>query len=194
MSKLQYIGIHGEAGSGKDTLAGMLADIIYEDTGYISAKVALATPLKKAVCELFNLSQDQVTDRKLKESMTQFGVSPRELMQRMGTILRKEFGSDLFLNLTNDAIVIAQQVADVIIIPDIRYNNEAEWLLRKPNSLLILLQRDNNPLKTMHSNHSSEAGLDLSALDHTSIWLMPNNKGLPELESQAHELVAAFYE
>ena len=74
------IGLIGNKGSGKDTVAEALADRLLID------RWPLADPIKRAVQIIFNFSDKQLHDPKEKEKIDKrYGVSPRHVFQKFGT-------------------------------------------------------------------------------------------------------------
>lgn len=91
------LAVLGKKSSGKDTFS----DYLINHHGFI--KYAFGDPLKKGIQCFFNLSDEQLTDEKLKEEIDErWGVSPRKLFQIIGTdIFQKsiyDFIPDLKLN------------------------------------------------------------------------------------------------
>jgi hypothetical protein len=79
-NKLTVIGLAAKARSGKDTGAAMLL----ENDGAVA--YALADPLKRGCQALFCLSDEQTWSDELKEQkIPQWGMSPREMFQQVGT-------------------------------------------------------------------------------------------------------------
>jgi dephospho-CoA kinase len=75
----QLIGLTGKKGSGKDTIAIKLKEYGYE-------QYAFADPLKRGIQHLFDLSDEQLYDETLKETIDpRWGVKPRQLFQIIGT-------------------------------------------------------------------------------------------------------------
>jgi hypothetical protein len=88
---MECIGLLGQKGSGKDTLA----DYLVNNKGFV--KYSFATPVKNISKILFNLSDEQLYGN-LKEIIDdKLGISPRVIFQRLGT----EFGQDLIYKLFN---------------------------------------------------------------------------------------------
>ncbi len=86
------IGFCGKAGSGKDT-----ASLFFKK--YDSEFMSFAGPIKESAKILFNLTDEQLSDRVLKETIIPtWGLSPRQILQRLGTTLRTEFDDNLFVN------------------------------------------------------------------------------------------------
>lgn len=188
------IGITGRAGAGKDTLAEML-DMEFYNTipKSITGIKSFAAPLKTAAAILFDLTIYHTLDRELKETpMPEHnGLCPRQMLQKLGSAVRKEFGGSPFINLMKNRIDEAKE--DVIIIPDVRYQNEAEFILSYTDSMLIVIDRPGTVDTTKFNTHESEDGLcipDLKCPD--KIYHINNDRGLEDLKNLAKVLVAKY--
>lgn len=202
---LNLIGISGKAGTGKDTLANMLVDC--STGGADTFIVPLAEPLKECLAKLMGLPLDHFNDREIKDSVNDYwGVSPRKIAQHFGTeVIRNGLFavlSDAFADsnfwvrrlhgyITNQLVyeyeygVLADVVCphDVIIIPDVRFQNEADYILAN-GGVIISLSRDTAPeIQTGIPNHSSEA-LDLTIPTERN-YKYPNNGALEDLQKFA---------
>lgn len=157
----KIIGFTGIAGSGKDTAANIIKDEYNVDI------FALAEPLKTACKILFNFSNEQLYNTELKEEIDKrWNKTPRQILQWLGTdILRKEINEDFFLiNIKNR---IDSSTKDYILITDIRFDNEAEYI-KSLGGKIIKINRDmnlNNGKTTTHSNHITEKGISLELID-----------------------------
>ena len=113
-------GIHGKAGSGKDTVAKHLTD------NYGFLRNAFADPLKRAAQQMFYLTQAETWEDSLKEVVIPYwGMSPRELFQKLGTEGgRNVFGEDVWLKRW---LYHYRQFKDNThyVVPDVRFENEA---------------------------------------------------------------------
>lgn len=189
-----YIGLTGRAGAGKDTVAVYLENAIYELLDKEAESFALASVLKNGVSATFNIPFKYMVDRKLKEQFAPgYFMSPREMMQRFGSAMRKEFGNTVFINVLDAELNDALGMIDVAIITDIRYQNEAEWLLAKPDSVLIVIDRPGNTDGTIHQ-HESEKGIDLTALKcFDRIHSLNNDSDLHNLKALVEQLAAKLY-
>lgn len=166
------IGIHGRAGAGKDTIAKMLPAKYYP--------IPLARDLKECASVLFGVAV--FNQAKELPSPKLLGHSPRYIYQTLGTAIRKSFGEDIFCKLHD----LHPREGDQVI-PDIRYQNEAKWLLSKPDSILIVVTRpgDSIPL----SDHASEAGLDIpDLLCPDRIYHICNDGTLEDLRIKVEKL------
>lgn len=132
---MKLIGIHGHKGSGKDYLADQIIGVL----GY-GVKIAFADPLKDAVCSLFGYTREQLDDRDFKETVDcMHGKSPRELMQWIGTdCIRNQIGADHWVNLLDKRIGNLKNTR-LVIVPDVRFQNEVDYL-RKKGALLITVK------------------------------------------------------
>lgn len=115
------IGITGLAGSGKDTVANHLVEV----HGFV--KMAFVTPLKETLARLFDLSRDQLYDIKQKEEVDErYGVTPRWLMQYIGTDVCRNLYSSIWVDLLlREYKRIHAPVHQSVVVSDVRFVNEA---------------------------------------------------------------------
>ena len=151
------IGITGKAGCGKDTLA----DALIKQHG--GMKIGFADPLKAACKELFQLSREQLHDRKEKEVIdVRWGKSPRQLLQFVGTdLLRKQFDTEIFIKSTKARIASLQKTLPLVVVTDCRFENESQ-LIRDCKGQIIHLSRPNI---AEVSPHVSENALEVFPSD-----------------------------
>jgi hypothetical protein len=119
------IGLSGRAGSGKDTVADRLV------TMHGFKAISIAKPLKDAASILFDINRDAMDDRELKETIDpRYGVSPRTILQNMGTeYIRNQFGGDFLIK---RALSDAKKFTDDhqnVVITDVRFGNEAQGIM-----------------------------------------------------------------
>lgn len=165
------LGVAGYKGSGKDTLAMY----VMEQNTEMFTLLHLATPLKLVIKILFGLTNDQLYDPILKDQDdAKWGYSPRKLMQVIGTELwrdRLKFYIDpSFFFFSQDTSIwseclnraIKKSKFSKIIVPDIRWADEANSIRNSFESKFILVQRNQNPLVSDTNLHRSE-------LEHSSI-------------------------
>ena len=161
------IGICGPAGSGKDTLAdGIAAMDIY-------FKYAFADPIKAAINIMFGFGPAHWENRGWKEEVLPWiGVSPRTLAQSLGT----EWGRDmvdqeLWLKIAQQKFAKIDGTARMehgrilglgMIIPDVRFDNEAQWI-KDAGGLLLKIDRPS--MEISESSHATEAGVDPALID-----------------------------
>lgn len=159
----KIIGISGAAQCGKDTAADHM---LSKRPAY--QKTSFADPIKSMLHTAFDLDnahlygslKDVVDDR--------LGCTPRHMMQTLGT----EWGRKC---INNDIWVIAMQthlekLGGTFIIPDIRFENEADFI-RKHGTMIHIRGRDDNIDET---EHVSESGVNVGSLD----YIITNDKDL----------------
>jgi len=160
---MRLIGIAGAAGSGKDTIAERLAVA----HGYV--RYGFADPIKQACKIAFGLTDADLNDRARKEAPNErlMGKSPRQIMQWFGTELgRNMIHSDIWIHraqhewdeLVRDALVI---MATGMVIPDVRFENEAEFIRRNGGQVWHVLRAHT---QSVHE-HISESGVDTHETD-----------------------------
>ena len=148
--KYNIIGIAGKAHAGKDTVANLLLSLI-QVPSYI---YHFADPIKQHLCDLLKLDIRYFNDTTLKESVYKDELTYRMLMQNTGDSFKKIFGEEVFVNLANEYYESINSNS-VLIIPDVRYEYEAEWI--KNNSGIMIYVDNMNSSTTMSNSHSSES-------------------------------------
>jgi len=148
---MKIVGITGPAGAGKDTVA----DYLCEHHGYV--KYALAAPIKTALNALFGWPNDNWDDREWKETLIDWlGRSPRNLAQTLGTEWGRECVHPELWLLLAEMNINAHTLARGVVIPDIRFENEAAWLRDRMGGQLWHVYR---PKTKKVEAHSSENGV-----------------------------------
>ena len=176
------IGICGKARSGKSTAADMLQSILLQNYDVISAVIPLAEKLKQECSDATKIPLELFDDPAIKETL-------RPFMQWWGTEYRK----NPLLGETHHQLYWVQKVAETfnslpedytaIIVPDIRYDFEAEFIQNCDAKVKLILNLESmNFTSTSHSSHSSEAGVNSDLITHRIV----NNHedGLDVLKSQ----------
>lgn len=186
---MNIIGISGKAGCGKDTIASYLREK-YNNTWL----EPFAGPLKRAASQAFGIPLENFQDRSLKENKcAPWGLSPRVLAQFFGTEMFRDtlpkllpdIGSDFWIArmqallsgdiLTEEGAIYEE--TDTIIIPDVRFQNEYDWLIKRPSYIhLNVLRPAGIDGSVGIPGHSSEAGFQMLAQDNTYILINDGSK------------------
>lgn len=135
------IGICGHKGSGKDYLGNLLKE-------YTKFKIVhFADPIKDILCEMFNISKDELNNLKNSENTKILGTNMRSILQVFGTdIMQKMFGKEIWTNL-----VLKE---DDLIIADVRFQHEVDAILKKGGFVIKLKSNFKD------DKHISESGID----------------------------------
>ena len=195
MKRIKLIGITGRAGAGKDTAGGYLRDFINsrkwrrdrvaglpaDDNlmNHFAMRDSIAEPLRDMAAQ-FSFTRSQITDRELKEQMVaelQY-YSPRSFMQKMGDMLRREFGADVLLKM----LVNRMEPRRFYIITDVRTDDEAAFI-RARGGAVIEIERDIAGLTGEAGKHRTELGVDPELVD----WYIDNNGSLEQLAAGLKE-------
>lgn len=182
----QIIGITGNKQNGKDTLGNYLI----EKHGYI--RVAFADAIKDMLKPTFGFTDEQLNGS-LKEIIDPFwNVSPRKVLQYVGTELFRDNISNLLPQVESNfwVFIVKKKIFDIlkinsqakIVITDIRYQNELDLI----NEIIIYLKsgttiRIERPFIKNDSvlNHSSEINIEKLNVQLTII----NNSSIEHLQS-----------
>lgn len=144
----------GRAGAGKDTAASALI-------AFGAERVAFADAIKDGLAAMFGVPRNWFDDREFKERVVPWlGKSPRQLAQLCGTEFgRNMIAEDVWLRVARHRI--ERSLAPVVVIPDVRFENEAS-LVRSLGGHVIHVTRAD---ALQVSSHISEAGVKVAPVD-----------------------------
>jgi hypothetical protein len=166
MSKL-LIGIHGRPHSGKDTVADYLVD------KYGFSKFGPSFPVKATAAAMFDVDIECFYDLNIKETIDPFwNISYREMAQKVGKESSRDvFGEDIWMRHVEKRLLDDTADNIGIVLADIRYPNEAEWVRAHGGKVLFITRSDNLRGYVANSTHPCEHGLDFSLAD----WSIQND-------------------
>lgn len=169
----KLIGITGLAGAGKDTIADY-----FVAKGYV--RYSLADAIKHGLNAMFGWTMEHWADREWKETVIpKYNRSPRQMAQTLGTDWgRKHVDEDLWLILARDYIAAS---AKPVVIPDVRFDNEARFIHQLGGELIRVVREGVAPVAV----HASESGVATCFID----WQFNNRGTIEELHAK---LWAAF--
>lgn len=184
------IGLIGNSGTGKDTMA----DIIAKQYPNV-VKRAFAAPVKDVARELFQFNDEQLYGN-LKDIVDpRWNISPREAFQIIGTNIM-QFGIYSVMPQLLAKVPVRhfwvyhfkmffQEIKDnqIVIVPDVRFQHDAD-IIRELGGTLIKINRSINMDETKY-NHLSEQGLN----DIIPDYIIENNGSISKFESDIYELM-----
>lgn len=143
------LGLAGKGGSGKTLAARYLCD------KYDFTELTFAEPLKAGTELLFGLNPEQ-TNGLLKEKLDErLGVTPREVLQRLGDACRAIWPAVFIAPVLQDLGIIQGPV----VVSDLRFANEAQ-ALRRAGAVLAKMVRPGAGVRADRQGHVSECDLD----------------------------------
>ena len=194
MKSNKIIGLSGAKRSGKSVVAQYLID------NYNYHEYAFAMPLKNALNAIFQFSPEQLHGNKKEEVDKYWGVSPRELMQSVGTDLFrnelgrvcKNFGSsnDIWVRCFERWVQTIhdnseQQQKNInIVVSDIRFENEANKV-RELGGIIINIKRNTDI--NQYSQHESEN--NKNSLSKYFNYEIENNSSKEELYEKIKKII-----
>tara|TARA_Y100000590_G_scaffold214413_1_gene243042 strand:+ start:1058 stop:1615 length:558 start_codon:yes stop_codon:yes gene_type:complete len=151
--KPALIGFAGKARSGKDTAGAYLVD------KYHFLRYSFAQPLKDGAKAMFNLTDEQMENKE--KVIEPWGRSPRELYQLLGTDIARTIDKRVWIK--NAEMFMKKSVGRSVVITDVRFKNEAEWI-KSLGGVVIFLESKTRGIHT-RTLHASENGLDMNDVD-----------------------------
>jgi hypothetical protein len=186
------IGLTGRKHAGKDTVANYLC------SGHEFARIAIADPLKCAITDIFGIdARDLRSDAKDKVN-ADWGVTPRELMQFIGTeMFRTQFGArfpQIGPNVWARALGMQMraylQHRESVIVTDVRFPNEARQMRDTASqhgarAFIVRIERvcDEGAHMPDH-DHASERLTQTIAAD----YVIENNGSLDDLRESTERM------
>jgi len=180
---MQLVGLGCTAQVGKDTAAE------YWEKRYPGRvkRVAFADKLKQVCMLLFGLSYEQCYgSKKIKETVDpRYGMSPREILQKVGEGMRKIYPNIWIDTVFNTVIPPLQEEGfDCFVISDVRYPNEGDRILSVGGTLVKVLREEGGV--EVGANHSSETAMkDYKDFD----FIIDNNGSFEEYYERLDKLM-----
>lgn len=197
--------ISGKLMSGKDTVAMMIAARLGKD--YMIFKQAFAYKIKLIVGMLtgeqmteiagtgyHNVVADYTQEQKQKH-FPQWNMTLGTMLQKIGTeVMRDNFDSDVWAKaLMQDLTTTNTEGSPKIIhiVTDLRFQNEASYMKRFNEAVLIRINRDIDRSGTGRDiNHISETDLDnYDGFDHT---INNSNFSLDDLRDEVDSILIGY--
>lgn len=176
MSQPPLIGITGRARSGKDTVANFIVAAI---GGY---RYSFADPLRAMLAPLGVDMSDPYWQARKEEPIPALGVSPRRMMQTLGTEWgRQLITPDLWLIMAHQRLL---QSGPGMVISDVRFDNEAAWIRKHGGRIIHVIRPDTKAVEA----HVSEAGIEVQDTDAR----LSNSGTLEELQLSVRELLRVY--
>lgn len=172
------IGVTSRAGEGKTSIAKHLE----KNHGFIILSFGIYP--KRAVASLFNIPMINLLDPKLKEQvLPEWGMSPRQILQIFATdCMRNHFSMDFWVRkLESDFINSSHKH---VVIDDVRFKNEIDFIFKWGNGHLIHVTRPDNPYQIDQTHISEQA-----AYSGYPIIEIVNDTTLKELGNKVDDLM-----
>lgn len=147
----RIIGLTGRARSGKDTVADMICA-----TFKPAERVTFAKPLKDGLKVMLNLTDEHIGGSLKEVVLADFGSSPRQMMQTLGTDWGREMvDQNIWLTVAKRKAEAAIDEGKHVVFTDVRFENEAD-MVRSLGGTVWHIVRDN---ARKVNQHASEAGV-----------------------------------
>lgn len=176
MPQAPLIGIAGRARSGKDTVANFIVAAI---GGY---RYSFADPIRAMLTPLGVDMSDPYWQARKEEPIPALGVSPRRMMQTLGTEWgRQLINPDLWLIMAHQRLL---QNGPGMVISDVRFDNEAAWIRKHGGRIIHVIRPDTKAVEA----HASEDGIEIQDTDARLF----NSGTLEELQLSVRELLRVY--
>lgn len=180
---MTIIGIGHTARVGKDTAAhALVRDLGYTRIGFADALKELAMEVDPMVLRMVGAVNVRPNHGTLKwvvqtngwEDAKQKTPEIRRILQNLGVGCRRVFGEDVWV----DRVMRKAQSVEKLVIPDVRFPNEAE-AIKAAGGYLVKIER--NVYLPLGGTHESETALlDFDGWD----LVIPNHGTITELETE----------
>ena len=187
------IAICGKANSGKNTVSRLLTKEIRSKSGrYHSVSyIAFADPIKEIAKTMFpsipkkHLYASSKYRSEIIPSAKKNGqpLTVRQLLIDIGTSAR-DYNESVWLNAFDETYKYESRYNDIIIVPDLRFENEFNFLKSK-DFCIIKIHRDNNNTVINHMSETSQDGISDSEFD----FVLYNNGSMLDLKCEVSNII-----
>lgn len=161
MSENNIIGITGKKSNGKDTLGDYLV------SRYRYKRIGFADALKEACRQIFNFTDEQLYGLEKETTDPFWGITPRKVLQFVGTDLFREqiekiiphIGKDIWVETVKQKICneLSKDKTAKFVVTDVRFPNEVD-MVRELGGIIIRVKRESVNKKI--DEHPSEKEID----------------------------------
>ena len=157
------VGISGKIGTGKTTLAEMIEERLEAD-GITAACISFGSLLKEEASERFGFplalcySEEGKGTVIFHPDLPSQSMTVREILQWWGTDVRRAEDPDYWVKAME--ITVPQLDAEVKLIDDVRFPNEADWVQHVRKGGLVRLFPYRGWVPGPYACHDSETALD----------------------------------
>jgi hypothetical protein len=187
----RIIGITGRKQHGKDTIGNYLV----EKYGY--TRIAFADAIKDMLRPTFGFTEEQLHGHKKEEIDDFWQITPRQVLQFVGTELFRDQMATLIPHVGTDfwVCIVKKKILDLrkinphakFVITDVRFENEMECI-REFNGTTIRIVRS-TMAETAESHHSSENTVDSLNVD----FQIANDSSLESLHQTVDSLIFSLF-
>ena len=179
------IALCGRRRSGKDVIASHLVD----EHAFSHHKIA--QPLKDALSVLFGFTSDELESSLKEEIHPDWGVSPRTLMQYIGTDIFRDHIQHILPGINADfwikRALVPIKTLEKVVISDLRFLNEYLYLRQMCGKQLIVVR-----LNRFDTEDNSTCGVHISEREFEQIpadVVIKNNGTIVELIAQINAYI-----
>lgn len=155
------IGLCGKRSSGKN----LVAEYCMKSNIKRFYQFAFAEPIKEICESVFDLHPEQYNGKLKHVIDDRYGKTPRKIMQEIGDAFRS-INKNIFISILQRKIeiMVTNKDIEIVVIPDVRFINEAEWI-RSQGGILGLVSRE------IERNFDTDQHISECELDN---WSIPN--------------------
>lgn len=160
---MHLIGLMGRSRVGKDTVAGILMDVL-KPTPF--EKVHIAQPLKEALSCVYGFGHSQLFGNSKDQVDLRYNQTPRELCSGLSHFLMNTHGPDFLVRRTFERYDSAREsrgVPPFWIIPDVRFQHDYDAIKRR-GGVVWKITRMHVPIYITHESNID--GLPCDAVIH----------------------------
>lgn len=181
MNPPNLIGISGQAGSGKDTTAKILQELLDTKGSYWMIE-RFSAKLKDVCSTLCGVYPSQFESAEGKNRFyPEWNMTGRQILQKVGSLLRDEFDKDVWIKLLFEDLPLHANLEWIIC--DLRYKNEFE-AIKQRGGLCIRVDRPGLP-EDPHQSEQEWRGFEFD-------WVIDNSGSLDDLRKKVQLFIANF--
>lgn len=182
---MKMIGLIGKARAGKTTVGKIL------ESEFEYKRYAMADQIREAIVHGLPFVTEWQLRQGKQSNIPEIGVTGRELLQKMGHEWGRTLNPNMWIHAIQRRIELDEADINRIVIDDVRYDNEVEWIKKHGGIILGVDRPKINADGSVWRSHASESGINPDLVDE---WIGNVSCYITDLEYAVFDVMHKLFD